>query len=127
MRIFHYLLMLFTVTMVGCASKPDVKYIKYSDATYAATSSVDVLRMKPVEREFSELGELKIRVKKSTEENVILYLKEKAMAIGADAIVILGEQDDGAVAVPIGSGYGSPMYATVDRRYLIALAIRYVE
>lgn len=100
--------------------------MKYTDATYPPSDNVEVLRVKPVEDDFIELGELKLRLKKSTEENAILYMKDKAKAIGASAIVILGEQDEGSVAVPIATGYGGyPMYGTVDRRYLKALAIRY--
>lgn len=78
------------------------------------------MRAKPIQKEFIELGELSVRLKKSTEENAVIFLKEKAKSIGADAIVILGETSHGAVAVPIGK-----MYVVVNKRYLKALAIRY--
>lgn len=63
---------------------------------------------------------MSVRLKKSTEENAVLYLKKKAMSIGADAIIILGESSGGSVVVPVGN-----MYAIVNKRYLKALAIKY--
>ena len=100
-----------------------VDFIKYSEETYSATTSVDVFRNKPVDREYIELGELSLRVKKgifSNQESVVLKLKEKAKEIGADAIIILGEESEGSVIVPIGD-----LYTSVDKRYIIAIAIRY--
>ena len=100
-----------------------VDFIKYSEETYSATTSVDVFRNKPVDREYIELGELSLRVKKgifSNQESVVLKLKEKDKEIGADAISILGEESEGSVIVPIGD-----LYTSVDKRYIIAIAIRY--
>jgi len=68
------------------------------------------------------LGELSLRLKRSNEENAIVYLKEEARKIGADAIVILGEHSKGAIAVPIGN-----LYAIVQKRYLTAIAIKYKD
>jgi uncharacterized protein YbjQ (UPF0145 family) len=92
------------------------------EQAYPATQSVEVLRTKPVDRAYIELGELSVRVKKSTEESAILFLKEKAREIGADAIVVLGERSEGAVAVP--SGYN---VVVVPLRGLVAVAIKYKQ
>jgi len=106
------------IIIAGCA--PNVKFMKYTSEIYTATQEVEVLRAKPVRKNFIELGELSVRLKKTTEENAVLYLTEKAKSIGADAIVILGEASSGSMAVPMGY-----MYAVVNKRYLKALAIRY--
>ena len=113
-----------TVSMImlmsGCA--PSTKFMRYTDETFTPTANVDVLRAKPIQRNYIELGEVSVRLKKSTEEDAVLYLKKKAMSVGADAIVILGEVSNGSVAVPVGN-----MYAIVDKKYLKALAIKYKE
>lgn len=111
------------VFAASCATAPGargVKFTKYISEPYPATHTVDVLHVKPISRDCVELGQLSIRLKRSTEENAVLCLKEKAKEIGADAIVILGETSGGSIAVPIGS-----MYAIVHNRYLNALAIKY--
>lgn len=97
--------------------------MKYTENTYQPTKSIEVLRNKPVEKEFVELGELSLRIKKglfSNQEEAVLQLKEKAKEIGADAIIILGEESEGNVIVPIGD-----LYTSVDKRYLKAIAIKY--
>jgi hypothetical protein len=113
--------MMFSVIMlVACASTPTVSFMRYTEQAYPATQSVEVLRTKPVDRAYVELGELSVRVKKSTEESAVLFLKEKAREVGADAIVVLGERSGGAVAVP--AGYNVVL---VPLRDLVAIAIKY--
>ena len=100
-----------------------VSFISYQDESYPASSSVEVFRSKPVDKEYIELGELSLRVKKGlfgNQEEVVLKLKEKAKEIGADAIIILGEETEGNVIVPIGD-----LYTSVDKRYIKAIAIKY--
>ncbi len=104
--------------LAACASSP--RFAKYTDVTYPPTTEVEVLRTKPADRPYIELGELRLRIKKSNEDDAILFLKAKAMEIGADAIVILGEQSRGAVVIPTGT---IAMAAPI--RYLVAVAIRY--
>ena len=111
------------LTINGCS--PSVNFMRYNDNNYSPTNSVEVMRKKPVDKEFIELGELSIRVKKgifSNQEDVVLKLKEKAKEIRADAIIILGEDSEGSVIVPIGD-----LYISVDKRYLKAIAIKYKE
>jgi len=47
-------------------------------------------------------------------------LIDKSKEIGADAIIIIGEDSEGNVIVPVGN-----VYTTVDKRYLRAIAIKY--
>ena len=110
------------LTHLSCS--PSASFMKYSDDSYLPTNSVEVLRHKPVEKEFIELGELSIQIKKGilfgNEEDAVLDLIGKAKEIGADAIIIVGEDSEGNVIVPVGS-----VYTTVDKRYLKAIAIKY--
>lgn len=110
------------ILFLGCS--PSVNFMRYVDESYPQTQSVEVLRNKPVEKEFIELGELSIQIKKGilfgNEEDAVLDLIGKAKEIGADAIIIIGEGSEGNVIVPIGDGY-----TTVDKRYLKAIAIKY--
>lgn len=48
------------------------------------------------------------------------YLREKAMELGADAIILLGERSRGAVALPAGN-----MFLAVPIKDLCAIAIKY--
>ena len=116
-------IILVLVLLVGCTST--VKYMTYTDQKYPPSTIVEVLRIKPISREFIELGELKLRINKWNEETAVLSLKEKARNIGADAIVILEVSLGGAVAVPIRTGQGT-MYSVVNKRYITALAIKYI-
>jgi len=112
-----------TIFFSGCS--PSVNFMKYSEDNYQPTNSVEVLRNKPIEKEFVELGELSLQIKKgifSNQEEAVLKLKEKAKEIGADAIIILGEESEGSVIVPIGD-----LYTSVDKRYLKAIAIKYIS
>lgn len=123
MKIKNTFMFFVILTIYGCS--PSVNFMRYNDSNYSPTNSVEVIRQKPIDKEFIELGELSIRVKKgifSNQEDVILKLKEKAKEIGADAIIILGENSEGSVIVPIGD-----LYTSVDKRYLKAIAIKYKE
>ena len=100
-----------------------VDFVRYSDESYPESNNVEVFRSKPVDKEYIELGELSLRVKKglfSNQEDVVIKLKEKAREIGANAIIILGEEKEGSVIVPVGD-----VYTSVDKRYIKAIAIRY--
>jgi hypothetical protein len=111
------------IFIFGCS--PSVNFMKYSEDNYPPTNSIEVLRNKPVEKEFLEIGELSLQINKgifSNQEEAVLKLKEKAKEIGADAIIILGEESEGSVIVPIGN-----LYTSVDKRYLKAIAIKYIK
>ena len=104
----------------GCS--PSVNFMRYNEDIYPPTNSVEVLRSKPVSRDYIELGELSLKIKKSNQNEAVLKLKEKAKEIGADAIILLGENSEGSVLVPVGN-----LYASVDMRYIKAIAIKYKE
>lgn len=74
----------------------------------------------PVEKNYLEIAEISIRLNKKTREYGVAYLREKAMELGADAIILLGERSRGAVALPAGN-----MFLAVPIKDLCAIAIKY--
>ena len=110
------------VILLGCTRS--VSYMRYMDNKYEPTSSIEVLRRKPITKNFIELGELKLRISRRDEDDAIIKLKAKARLIGAHALIVLGESSNGSVAVPLNTGQGT-MYAMVNKRYITAIAIRY--
>lgn len=114
-------LIVFVITAVlltGCAQP--IKFARYTETTYPPTTEVEVLRTKPADRAYVELGEIRLRLKRSNEEDAILLIKQKAREVGANAIVILGEESRGAMLMPAGN-----MAMAVPIRVLVAVAIRY--
>lgn len=117
------LLVLASLGVTGCApTGPTVSYSPYSAQTFAPTTRVDVFRTKVADRRYFELGELCVRVRRSTQETAVLELAEKAKEIGADGIILMGERSAGAVAAPIGQ-----MAVAIPLREACAVAIRYTE
>jgi uncharacterized protein YbjQ (UPF0145 family) len=110
MRIAAIMLVL---AAIGCGST--VKVVRYTPEPFAPSDHVEVLTSEPA-RDFSAIAELSVKAG----DNAVLELVEKAKAIGADAIILVGEKSAGAVAVPIGNMiYAAPMTRTV------AVAIRF--
>lgn len=107
--------------LIGCAG-PDVKVMLYTGDSYPPTTDVQVFRTAPVDRKYSEIGELSLRVKKSNRETAVFQLRERAKAIGADAIILMGERSAGAIAMPMGQGA-----VAVPLREIYAIAIKYME
>ena len=107
-----------TSFFIGCA--PQVKVMRYTTETFQPTSKIEVFHTKQIGRDYIEIGEVSIRLKKSTEENAVAYLNEKAKKLGADAIIIMGERSKGAVAMPVGN-----MVVAVPIKELYAIAIKY--
>jgi uncharacterized protein YigA (DUF484 family) len=110
------------VLLVACAPASAARFTRYTETTYPSTREVEVLRTKPVDRPHVELGEIRLRIGKSNENDAILLLKEKAREVGADAIVILGEESRGTVMLPAGG-----MVFAVPLRDLVSVAIRYKQ
>ena len=93
-KVKYLIICIIIIFQFGCG--PSVTFIKYTENNFNPTTSVDVIRIKPIDRKFTELGELLVRITKdiilNNEEEAVLQLKEKAKEIGADAIIILGEE-----------------------------------
>ena len=112
--------MLVGMLLTGCSIKPTVNVMPISDRIYPVTATVDVLFAKPAQRSFIELGVLSARLSNATQEKLIPALKEKAQGIGADAIVILGQNSSGSASLPVAG-----MRMSVPLVNVQALAIRY--
>jgi hypothetical protein len=111
-----------SLLLQGCASTPAVRVTRYTAETFPPSTDVKVLRMPPPDRDYVELGEVSIRLRKLTEETAVSMLCTKAAELGADAIILLGERHKGSVLAPVGD-----MYVAVPIRELSAVAIRYKE
>lgn len=122
---YCFVILLYAVFISACA-RSGVSFMKYNSNIYPPTDSIEVLRNKPVEKDYVEIGELSLEVN-SGDENSVLLLIDKAKKIGADAIILLGESSDGEITIPIKNLYtGQTMfYSTLENKYLKAIAIRY--
>jgi uncharacterized protein YbjQ (UPF0145 family) len=114
----NYVLIVGVVLIAGCAAKPRVMF--YSTEKYPPSSHVEILHVVPSDKQFIEIGEVSVRLKKFTEETAMIRLKEKAAEIGADALLVMGERNRGAVAVPAGN-----MAIAVPLVELYGIAIKY--
>jgi len=104
--------------LIGCATKANV--MRYTIETFPPTHHVEVFRSKVIDRDYIEIGEVSVRLKKSTKENAVALLVNKAKELGADAIILVGERSKGAVAMPIGN-----MAVAIPIKELCAIAIKY--
>lgn len=109
--------LLLLAVLTGCA--PAVHLTPYSDLHLAPTHEVAVLQNKPT-RAYEVLGEMWVS---ANDSKGVLAMRKKAMAIGADAIVLEGERNAGAVAVPLQGAPGGAVAVPIKRSY--AVAIRY--
>jgi hypothetical protein len=89
----------------------------YTEMTFPPTTEVEVLLEEPSEP-YEVLGELWVD---SEDTEGVLKMRQKAMEIGADAIIMVGEVNVGAVAIPI-EGVGA-VAVPLNRTY--SVAIRY--
>jgi hypothetical protein len=109
------LLCLFALHLLAaCAHSAKVR--RYIPAQYSPTTSVEVFATKGPSRDYIELAELSVKA----DDESVHYLTEKAKELGADAIILTGEQSRGSVMMPAGN-----MWVAVPVRKLAAVAIKY--
>jgi len=101
------------VTVAGCAT---VNFTPHRDLTFEPTTEVEVLQEEPTE-EYVVLGEMWVP---SDDTDGVLKMRQKAMEVGAHAIILLGERNAGAVALPVG---GMMVAAPVNRSYAVAIRL----
>jgi hypothetical protein len=109
----HLLGLLMIVAFSGCA--PTVTVVRYYPNSFESRQEVEVLTERP-DREYDPIAELSV----APGTRSVLALRTKAQKIGADAIILLGESTEGAIATP----FPGVLVATPIRK-LRALAIRY--
>ena len=77
-------LLLLIIFLTGCAT---ISYLPSSSRTSTPTTSVEVLWEKP-QKLYIELGQVTVESSSHTDEQLFEKLKQKAMQIGADAIIV---------------------------------------
>jgi hypothetical protein len=107
----------------GCSS---VKFIPLDSATYPPTDSVKVYWEKP-NVPYKEFGVITAESSEGGEEKLLNMVKEKAMAVGAQGIIVRPpNQRTRTVIIPPSAG-GPSMTPTTITYQLGALAIRFKE
>jgi len=104
--------------LIGCATKAEV--MRYTTEIFPPTHHVEVFRSKVINRDYIEIGEVSVRLKKSTKKNAVVLLVDKAKELGAEAIILMGERSKGAVVMPVGN-----MALAIPIKELCAIAIKY--
>ena len=104
-------------TVVLAAACIPVNLTPYRELTFPPTTEVEVLQAEP-SQPYEVLGEMWMP---ANDTKGVLKMRQKAMEIGAHAIILLGDRNAGAVAIPL-QGVGV-VAVPVNRTY--ALAIRY--
>ena len=112
------ILLLTLLLIVGCALP--IRVTPYTTIQYEATQNVEVMRTKPPDREYIEIAELRTRVGAANRHLALPNMVEKAKQIGADAIILLGEQEQGKALI---GGTTAPVAASLMD--MIGIAIKY--
>ena len=108
------LAMSIVVVVAACTT---VNLTPYRDLTFPPSTAVEVLQEEP-SQPYEVLGEMWVPANAA---DGVLKMRQKAMEIGADAIILLGDRNAGAIAIPL-AGVGV-VAVPVNRTY--ATAIRY--
>jgi hypothetical protein len=114
---------LFTILILaGCAQQENVniKVMRYTTEPLLPTSSCDIFHTKQIGRDYIEIGEVSVVLGKSTQENAVAYLVEKAKGLGANAIILMGERTEGTVVIHMRN-----MTVANPIKELYAIMIRY--
>ncbi len=112
--------------LFGCSTlgKPNVQVSPFTEQFFEPTTKVDVFKLKPPEQAYIEVAELSVRIKKSNSDREVHLLTEEAKSLGADAIILKGERDAQASALPKTSSAFNPVYNFKNKK-LYAVAIKY--
>ena len=110
------MILIMLAMLVGCATPTVIKY----GPTYMARNindNIDVYSASSPDRPFIEIA--KITCSGSDNDHNMLQIKNRALEMGADAIILLDEQR--TAIVPIGWAYTTYKYG------LAAIAIKYKD
>jgi hypothetical protein len=105
------------VGVTGCSARL-AHFTPYTEMAFAQSEAVAVLHFMPRDQAYVELGEISILVRSWNRETYVMELRHKARAIGANAIVLLGDRTTEAL---VSRGRVTPM------REVVAIAIRYTS
>jgi len=116
---FFLAAIIFVLVVAGCGG-PQPKVMRYTNQTFSPTDHVEILRTSIPDRQYIEIAEISIKVKKGNKKSAATLLSEKAAKLGADALLLMGERSVGAVAIPVGE-----MVFAKPIREIYGIAIKY--
>jgi len=124
----NYVFGLLALLSVSACMQSD-EFIKYSETVYKPTTSIELLRSKPFNRDYITIGELKFRITHQSKNAPLKEIKAKAKKIGADAIIILGQNQINKKHKSIQENYAqNPAYTnSSNMHYMTVLAIKYMS
>ena len=86
------ILYLILIMFVSCATSSPVLYRPLSDARYPKTTTVDVYKTEKPSQEYTEIGNLEIKMEAHKEDAMYAAVIAKAKEIGADGIILLKDE-----------------------------------
>ncbi|MFC2165275.1 hypothetical protein ACFLT2_09795 [Acidobacteriota bacterium] len=117
------------ILLISCATSSPVLYRPLSDASYPKTAKVEVYKAEKPSQEFTEIGNLEIKMEANKEDAMYAAVIAKAKEIGADGIILIkDEMVMELVQVPqnIDNRQGTDAMEKEYKR-LVFLAIKYVD
>ena len=117
------------IICISCATSSPVLYKALSDASFPKTAKVDVYKTEKPSQEFTEIGNLEIKMEAHKEDAMYAAVIAKAKEIGADGIILIkDEMLMELVQVPrnIDNRQGTDAIEK-EFKHLVFLAIRYTE
>jgi len=121
---YQLILLIMLCSLLACSSLPTVQEMRYTSDTFEPTVNVEVLQTWPRDRKYLEIAELEVAAGAKANN----ALRDKAMEMGADAIVVGPPHRHGQVQVPIGgtiSDGPAGSFRGVPLNSVRAVAIKY--
>lgn len=91
----------------------------YTNQSYPPTEYVEIYRTDKPKRPYTEIAQIETD---ASYKNAMEYLTDKAKQLGGDAIIVVGEENRGVIAISLPEGSGvvaSPI------NYLVAIVIKF--
>ena len=107
------------LVLVACTTVETLDLTPYQERYFSPTTEVEVLTSQPT-RPYTVLGQMSVP---ANDSDGVLDMQKKAMEVGADAIVLLGERNSGRFAIPPQDAPGDAARVPANRTY--AAVIRY--
>lgn len=116
------IILLSCFVLIGCAT---ISYLPSASRTFAPTTFVEILWEKPQNRSYIILGQIGAESSDFSEETLLKKIKQRAMKIGADAIIMTSTK---VYQEPAGSWFeGSGFLFSSSAHRIEGLAIKWNE